>query len=230
MTRRARFVHWHRQLVERPTATPMMRTRLPRCSERAMVNRRRAELRLRAQRRRGIVRRMKSPDAGARAFEHLKRGRLSEAEAGYRRCSRRPDEPDALHRPSSRTSSAQQLALQLHRARLVAHQHHHDAGIVLHARPIDDASARCCKAPLLGPRQGPTASASARDRGRLDRRPQLPAIRSSQIIRHLNNRTFFGDLEHPTKQRVISKGLGARFRFSLSLVQHRERAAGPRRL
>jgi len=115
----------------------------------------------------------------ADAFEHHKRGRLSEAEAGYRQVLQTtPDEPDALHRLGviAHQLGQNELALQLiDRATAVNPAHptyHHDAGIVLHALGrIDDAIARYRKALLLEPRYPKAHNGvgiALKDQGRLD--------------------------------------------------------------
>jgi len=124
---------------------------------------------------------MKSPvaDALADAFEHHKRGRLSEAEAGYRAVLQKtPDEPDALHRLGilAHQLGRNELALQLiDRATAVNPAHptyHHDAAIVLHALGrIDDAIARYRKALSLEPRYPKAHNGvgiALKDLGRLD--------------------------------------------------------------
>lgn len=118
-------------------------------------------------------------DALADALEHHKRGRLSEAEAGYRQVLQTtPDEPEALHRLGviAHQLGRNELALQLiDRATAVNPVHptyHHDAGIVLHALGrIDDAIARYRKALMLEPNYPKAHNGvgiALKDQGRLD--------------------------------------------------------------
>lgn len=124
---------------------------------------------------------MKSSVAAALAdaFEYHRRGRLSEAELGYRQVlEREPDQPDALHRLGiiAHQVGRNDLALQLiDRAIALNPMHaayHNDAGIVLHALGrIDDAIARYRKALALEPNYPKAhngAGIALKDQGRLD--------------------------------------------------------------
>jgi Flp pilus assembly protein TadD len=159
---------------------------------------------------------MKSPvaDALARAFEHHKRGRLSEAEAGYRWVLQTtPDEPDALHRLGivAHQLGRNELALQLiDRASVINPAHptyHHDAGIVLHALGrIDDAIARYRKALMLEPHYAKAHNGvgiALKDQGRLDEAAasfRAAVSLKPDYIEALNNLgNVLRDLEHPTE-------------------------------
>ena len=168
---------------------------------------------------------MKSPvaDALADAFEHHKRGRLSEAEAGYRQVLQTtPDEPDALHRLGiiAHQLGRNELALQLiDRATAVNPAHpiyHHDAGIVLHALGrIDDAIARYRKALMLEPHYPKAHNGvgiALKDQGRLDE--AAASFRAAVSLRPdyieaLNNLgNALRDLENPAEAtRIYRKAL-----------------------
>jgi len=168
---------------------------------------------------------MKSPvaDALADAFEHHKRGRLSEAEAGYRQVLQTtPDEPDALHRLGiiAHQLGRNELALQLiDRATAVNPAHptyHHDAGIVLHALgQIDDAIARYRKALMLQPRYPKAHNGvgiALKDQGRLEEAAasfRAAVSLKPDYIEALNNLgNVLRDLEHPAEAtRIYQKAL-----------------------
>ena len=95
----------------------------------------------------------------AGALEHHRRGRLAEAEAGYREVLERvPDQPDALHRLGviAHRTGRNEIALSLIDRAIAARPHeptcYNDAGIVLHALGRrDDAADRFRSAVSLKP-------------------------------------------------------------------------------
>lgn len=98
-------------------------------------------------------------EALAHALEYHKRGRLADAEAGYREVLQRvPDQPDALHRLGviAHQIGRDDVALQLIGRAIAVNPGHHayygDAGSVLHALGrIDEAIAHYRRALALAP-------------------------------------------------------------------------------
>jgi len=118
-------------------------------------------------------------DAFANAVEHHARGRLSQAEAGYRSVlERAPDHPDALHRLGliAHQVGRNDIALELIDRAITVNPaqptYHNDAGIVLHALGrIDEAIARYRDALALShsyPSAHNGLGIALHDRGRLD--------------------------------------------------------------
>jgi len=118
-------------------------------------------------------------DALAEAVEHHARGRLSQAEAGYRSVLQSaPDHPDALHRLGvlAHQVGRDEVALELIDRAITVNRlqpaYYNEAGIVLHAlRRIDEAITRYREALALlpaYPRAHNGLGIALHDRGRLD--------------------------------------------------------------